>query len=165
MSKQMKIYICFIIGLFCINCRYCISKQCNDDVEKSVFTPVLTDKIKDFITYADSIFTDEGERKLCYTLLFYEDDENFILQMSTDFFYRKQYIKGYTFINDHLIVYDGNFANQKQYLLDTSRLIKFVDTIPGYRSDIFIDMDYEVVKREYLISNKDSLSLIVSGYY
>ena len=62
-------------------------------------------------------------------------------------------------------MYNGNYSDQKQYLLDTSKLTIFADTILGYRSDIVLDMDYEVIKQDYLICDKDSLSLIFSGFY
>lgn len=68
-------------------------------------------------------------------------------------------------MNDRLVVYNGNYSDQKQYLLDTSKLTIFADTILGYRSDIVLDMDYEVIKQDYLICDKDSLSLIFSGFY
>ena len=63
------------------------------------------------------------------------------------------------------ILYNGNDSDRKQNLVDTTKLIQFVDTIPGFWSDdTDIHMDYEVLRREFVIHGKDSLTLTNLGY-
>lgn len=82
-----------------------------------------------------------------------------------DFFYDKRRVKGYAFVNGELVVYEGNYSNREQYLVDTTKLIPLVDTIPNYWEIEDNDgMDYEVVSREFVIHGKDSLSWVVDCY-
>ena len=156
------IYILFAV-LSCYGCKR--NTKLDENNRGSIaFTPVLRDKIEAFISYTDSIWQ-RKEKEEFYTLSIYKRDNKKILFLGTSFFYKKKRIKGYAFVNNRLLVYYGNSSGQKQYLVDVTKLIPFVDTIPGYRSDACIDMDYQVLKREYVICDKDSLSLIYSGFY
>ena len=82
----------------------------------------------------------------------------------TDFFIKKTKLK-VMLLNGRLVVYNGNDSDRKQNLVDTTKLIQFVDTIPGFWSDdTDIHMDYEVLRREFVIHGKDSLTLTNLGY-
>lgn len=128
------------------------------------FAFVLRDRIEDFISYVDSISPYKNKNEFFYVFFEEENDKMFVF-VGTDFFYRKNKIKGYAFVNGRLIVYNGNDSDRKQYLVDTTKLIQFVDTIPGFWSDdTDIHMDYEVLRREFVIYGKDSLTLTNLGY-
>ena len=113
------------------------------------FAFVLRDRIEDFISYVDSISPYKNKNEFFYVFFEEENDK----------------MKGYAFVNGRLIVYNGNDSDRKQYLVDTTKLIQFVDTIPGFWSDdTDIHMDYEVLRREFVIHGKDSLTLTNLGY-
>ena len=143
--------------LCCFDCKRHSSLDENNRGSEA-FTFVLRDKIENFISYIDSISPYKNNNELFYVSFEEENDKMFVF-VGTDFFYRKCKIKGYAFVNGRLVVYNGNYSDQKQYLVDTTKLIQFVDTIPGYWSDnTDIYMDYEVLRREFVIHGKDSLS-------
>lgn len=160
----MKKYICVLfVMLYCFGCKR-DSKFDENNRGSIAFTPVLRDKIENFISYADSVLG-KKEKEEFYTFFMHKRNDKEILFLGTSFFYKKKRIKGYAFLNGRLVVYYGNSSGQEQDLVNVAKLIQFVDTIPGYRSDACIDMDYQVLKREYVICDKDSLSLIYSGFY
>lgn len=157
-----KYVVLFMILCFC-SCKY-KAKLYEDNSGSGAFTSELKNEMEAFITYTDSIWQ-KKEKEMFYTLSMYNEDGKMVLLLGTSFFYQKKRINGYAFVNDRLFVYYGNSSGKEQKLVNVTKLIQFVDTIPGYRSDICIDMDYEVVKREYIILDNDSLSLIYSGFY
>lgn len=72
-----------------------------------------------------------------------------LLYIYTDFFYDKSML-GYTYIDNKLVVcYNFRKDGYKQHLIDMTKLIPFKDSIPGYRSNICIDMCYEIMKHIY----------------
>ena len=161
--KKYYFFICIAL-LFCSACKNKKNSE-NDNESKDIFIPILKNKLDSFFVYADTTYGRHGDHGLLYTISFHEKNGKQIVSLGVDFFYHLRRIKRYTFVNDRLVVYNGNYSDQKQYLLDTSKLTIFADTILGYRSDIVLDMDYEVIKQDYLICDKDSLSLIFSGFY
>ena len=137
--KKYYFFICIAL-LFCSACKN-KKNSVNDNESKDIFIPILKNKLDSFFVYADTTYGRHGDHGLLYTISFHEKNGKQIVSLGVDFFYHLRRIKGYTFVNDRLVVYNGNYSDQKQYLLDTSKLTIFADTILGYRSDIVLDMD------------------------
>ena len=153
--KKNKIYIAFIIS-FCVCCES--AKQDNE-----IFKPELKNKILSFIKYSDSIIGQSPLKKDMFYAVAFTGQEEPLLYIYRDFFYDKKML-GYTYIDDRLIVCYNFREGYKQHLIDTTKLIPFKDSIPGYRSNIVIDMYYEILKYVYTIDSTDNLSLIYVGF-
>lgn len=147
----------FIITYFCFGCK---SQTKLDKNNWELFSPVLKEKLVEYISYINSKRPYRSKKDFFYITFRERNDEMFLL-IGTDFFYDKNKDKGYVFMNDELVVYRGNHSNRKQYLVDTTKLIPLVDTIPNYWSvDDGINMDYEVYRREFVIQGNDSLTWV-----
>ncbi len=148
----------------CIIAICCICCQNGKSSREGVFAPALQNKLNDFFASADTIFQDDEDYRLLYSISFYQEDEKDFVHLNTDYFYHKERVKGYVFVNNRLVVYEGHFTGKEQNLIDTSKLIHFIDTIPGYRSYESCDIDYEVIRQEYQIYSRDSLVLTYFGF-
>ena len=135
------------------------------DDSKGIWTPDTTVKGWCLNRLTMEPYTYYKNKNEFFYVFFEEENDKMFVFVGTDFFYRKNKIKGYAFVNGRLIVYNGNDSDRKQNLVDTTKLIQFVDTIPGFWSDdTDIHMDYEVLRREFVIHGKDSLTLTNLGY-
>lgn len=138
-----------------------------EDIDEDVYKDIDTSNYKEERGYNSDgkiyVVKFKKHRRL-YRLSLRKEGRKNVVFLQTDYFYNKQKIKGYTFIGDRLVVYDGNYTGQRQNLIDTTRLIQFVDSIPGYDSDEVIDMDFEVIIQKHIIHTRDSLSLTYFGY-
>lgn len=151
------IYIALITSLF-VCCKSNISKQ-NDEI----FVPQLRTNILNFLEYSDSVYKNAPPKDMLYAVAVTGRKEP-LLYLYTDFFYNKNML-GYTYINNKLVVcYNFREDDYKQYLIDTTKLIRFKDSIPGYRSNECIDMSYEILKYIYSIDSTNNLSLIFVGF-
>lgn len=154
----MLLLACFSFG--------CKSHTKLDETNRGAdaFAPVLREKIVEFVSFIDSIRSFRAKEGFFY-IVFEDRNEDMLVFIGRDFFYDKRRVKGYAFVNGELVVYEGNYSNREQYLVDTTKLIPLVDTIPNYWEIEDNDgMDYEVVSREFVIHGKDSLSWVVDCY-
>lgn len=138
-----------------------------EDIDEDVYKDIDTSDYKEEKGYNNdgNIYREKFKKhRRLYRLSLRKEGKRNVVFLHTDYFYNKQKIKGYTFIGDRLVIYDGNYTGQPQNLIDTTRLIQFIDTIPVYDSDEFIDIDYEVIMQEHIIHTRDSLILTYFGY-
>lgn len=185
--RKYCFFIC-VTTLCCLGCKCKTSTQRVPVTKNEVFAPALRDKLNEFFLSVDFCLgidenLDEDEdkseynnesgevyvakyrkHKRLYRLSFHKEGKWNIVLLHTDYFYSKQKIKGYTFIDDRLVVYDGNYTGQAQDLIDMSKLTLFKDSIPGYDSDEIVDLDYEVIMQEHIIHTRDSLILTYFGF-
>ena len=156
--------MCILLAISCCyGCKH--DNRPHESNRGSVaFAPVLKDKIEEFIFYNDSIRSYPSKNEFFY-VSFWEREDKMLVFVGTDFFYQKDKIKGYAYMNGRLVVYNGNPTKREQHLVDTTKLIQFVDSIPNYWSDDDnIGMDYEVLRREFVIYGKDSLSWVIDRF-
>lgn len=86
------------------------------------------------------------------------------MKLLADYYYNKQLIKGYTHIDNNLIIYNKpDSISETCNFFDENMLTIFNDTIVGYNEIELIDMKYEPVTRVWKIISQDSLVTIYTG--
>ena len=174
MKKIMLYGICLIfIGYFNSGCRENGTPKVMDP-----FAPVLKQKIREFIKYTDIEQPDHGS-ELFYTVNARKNNDTSFITMRTEYYYNPEWynIGGYTFLDSNLIVFENapgplllEAFQPFEYefytpinLIDTTKLIKFQDSIPGYQDGRKGIGNYEPLMYKFRLIGKDSLVLIFSG--
>jgi hypothetical protein len=122
------------------------------------FYPKLKFKIESLIEKTIEKYRENPER--LYSISFSVDSNECFVRISSDFFYWKEHIEGYTYVDSNLVVcYNiSGICNKK--LVNKEALIPFADSIAGFKDYSLIDMEYEMVTQVFKIINRDSLELI-----
>lgn len=146
---------------------------------ESPFSPEWEGKIREFIQYTDSVC--KGHAKyLLYAFNAQKDDSTKIIILRTDYYYNNEYkrLGGYFYIDSNLVIFENGkgpvferlyktyryeFYTPTQ-LVDTTKLIPFQDTIPGYQDGSKGQGEYEYLLRRYKVLENDSLVLVYSGW-
>lgn len=156
--KYIKIVcvIIFIIG--------CTNKKSNSSNVKDVFNPVFEKAIIDFISYINKEYGEKEQR--FYVVTSYKKDNDCYLWVSTDYCYNRDMLKGYTFIDNHLIVYYGDISDRENChinFINQEHLIPFKESIKGYKSREECDLDYDPIRRDFKIIDSDNLEITFTG--
>lgn len=172
MNKLILYTLCLIF----VGCTS--SRHSRNEVEMDPFAPKLKQKIREFIHYVDSIYPYHKDKMFYAINAKNLNDTNFVT-IRTEYYYNPELyqIKGYTFLDSNLIVFEDapgpiylrNFESLDIqffvpiYLIDTVKLIKFQDSIPGYQDGRKGIGDYEPLMYDFQLIGRDSLVLIFSG--
>lgn len=145
---------------------------------ESPFSPEWEGILREFIQYTDSVFEGKTECLLYAFNAKYDDSVKFII-LRTDYYYDNELkrIGGYFYIDSNLVIFENGKGpvferRYKTYeyefytptqLVDTTKLIPFQDTIPGYM-DESNKGEYEFLIRRYNVMENDSLVLVYTGW-
>jgi len=158
------------LGITC--CTNKSSNKENNIIERSPFAPVLEKEIENFIDFNSKSKSSKAyiTNKKLYHIFFYNEKDDCYISISTDYFFNKNDIKGYTFIKGDLIVYYVYYPSCcDSILINKDNFIQYKDSIPGYKdySQLNIEtiFNYEPMKRVFKIINRDSLKLTWEGLY
>jgi hypothetical protein len=136
------------------------------DSLQTPFSPIVERELRSFIQLVDNRFGHrEHNPKLLYYLRFYKKDEVCFLRLVSDYYYNEEYIKGYYFLDEQLIIYIGSTNSScDQPFIKEEYLMVYADSIPGYKNVNTIDMEYSLYKRTLRIINADSMEVVSTGY-
>lgn len=171
--NKLVLYILCLISVGCTS-----SRHNQNEVEMDPFAPKLKQKILEFIRFADSIYPTHSA-DMFYTVNARRNGDTNFITMRTEYYYNPDLygIGGYTFVDSNLVVYENAAGPRllkafqpltyKFYtpvnLIDTTKLIKFQDSIPGYQDGRKGVGDYEPLMYRFRLIGEDSLVLIFSG--
>lgn len=147
---------------------------------ESPFSPEWEGKIREFIQYTDSVFEGKTER-LLYAFQAIKKDSLRFISLRTDYYYNPDFelIGGYYYLDSNLVIFEngdgplvkkiyGSSFKREFFiptsLVDTTKLIPFQDTIPGYQDGRKGLGEYEFLVRRYQVLENDSLVLVRSGW-
>jgi hypothetical protein len=150
----------------CVKIVYVIIFFTGCDLDKEVFNPVLKKEILNFISHTEKEY--EVKKHGFYIIISYEEDNDCYLCILQSYFYNEELLKGYTFLENYLIVYYGDFSDKGNChtdFINQKQLALFKDTIEGYKSTKECDMEYEAIKRVFKIVDRDSLEVTYTGFY
>ncbi|WP_280670986.1 MULTISPECIES: hypothetical protein [unclassified Dysgonomonas] len=159
--KSYFIILCLFVFFACNSKKTeKVSKEIASELkQESVFSPVLEREIKSFINYVEQEIGRYSEYKLFYVLRYDKDKQGRrFLKLHADYFYDKSRAFGYTFIDDHLVIYYAK--NYSFNLFHEKSLIPFKDSIPGYKDSEQCDLKYELPSRTIKIVRPDSLVIV-----
>lgn len=164
MNTRNILYIIFI-SIFLISCKKGQKNSLEKEKLQEVFSPYLEKEISNFISYAR--FRDEStENKMLFNLSFFQKENTCYMKLVADYYYNKDFVEGYTKINQDLIIYNKNDSiTSACLLLDRNKLTSFKDTIQGYNEIESINMKYEADVRVWKIIDSDSLNIVYDGLY
>jgi hypothetical protein len=162
---KKNISFVFLLYFFCASFISCKDNTINKRVTQTqkLFSPALEKIILNIINETNHRYQYPNSKKRLYSLsIFKKKDniENCYLRISSDFYYDIKNIRGYSFINQNLIVFYNLEDSCFNDLINRLEIIQYKDSILGYKDYSFMDMEYETTDKIYKIISKDSLILI-----
>lgn len=155
----MIVKISFVILLSVTLCSSCSNKVTS--IDNGTLIGGLSDEIKSFIKEMDTKYQYPINEKRIVSISFLEDDSlNCLINISSDFFYDSNKVKGYTFIDDNLIVFYDLNNSCSDNIINKKNIFIFKDSILGYKDYSRIDLEYKIFSRLYKVVDNDSLVLI-----
>lgn len=131
--------------------------------DDSIFNEPMRKAINEFIDYIKSLNFKTAPEERVYTFCFYSEKGKDYLMLSSEQYYIKELVKGYTYIGNFIFVYYGEEDTSKKYIL-TNKLTSYQDTLPGFHSyDDAPPGYYDPFGILFQILNPDSLILIRKG--
>lgn len=129
----------------------------------SIFNEPMKQAINEFVEYIKkSKYASPIEKKVLGFYFYSEKGKDYFL-MSSESYYHKVRVEGYTYIGNYIFVFYGDDDIGSKYI-DTRKLIPYHDTLPGFRSfDDVPEKHYEPYGAIFRIINPDSLILIRKG--
>ncbi len=174
MKKTFKQAIhVILLALVFANLFACGGRQSNDsqtdelnnvDTVNLALSPMIQRVIEDFDDYLVREIGDENTDGVLYDISMYKSENGSLLVINEDYYYNEDRITGYTYWKNYTIAYYEFCPECNLEFIDKSRLIPFVDSIPGFQSYALSDTSLDGVHSQtYLIHGPDSLELIYAG--
>ena len=153
------IYMCLI--LFLVGCSDKSNVQeCESAGFENPFSHKLTSEIENLIKKTIEKYGENPERLYSVSFSLYDEfTGDCFVKISSDLFYSKQDIDGYTYINDKLIVCYNVLGYCNDNMVNKDALIPFVDSIAGFKDYSQADMEYEMVTNIFKIIDNDNFIL------
>lgn len=118
----------------------------------------LETEMKNFIS---SIVKEKGVEDMAKRLYFItinKDADGEYLRMFTGYGFNKDDVKGFTYLNDEVIIYYGNKVGTAQSVIDESQLYTDMNQIEYYKEQKS-DKNEQISSRKYKIVNGNELEL------
>ncbi len=165
-------YLLLLIIVTACNNHNRNSTLLKEDIEEDsislCYNPILGREIKKFIDYNDSLDNTRSKNKkniipIVYDIMFNTFKGSCYIILGKNFFYDKEQAKNYFYYKNYLIIYNNSDTTCVQSFINEDKMIKFKDSIPGYKDVSESNMEYDTPLRVFKVINQDSLETIYTG--
>lgn len=157
---RVLLILCFVL----FSCSY---NKKSDLLETKMpsnpFNSVCEKEIREFISYARDNEDWDPDDKLLFELSFFKKRDKCYMQLASNYFYKKNLVKGYVYVDTNLIIL--NKPLDECVFIDEKKLMPFKDSITGYKEIASGGMYYDGDIRIWRIESPDSLITIYTGSY